>query len=178
MRAMTSISVRPMSVPIENCRLMNAPPAFAKDWISWRPARPRSACSCGSISSDSTSVGAAARQPVKIVMTGSSMSGKSCTGSRMSATMPSTMTRPTPTATPTGLFNDLSVRFTLASRGAGSYISYILRTVRNVRPGTELMRHIGKGCITLPQPILETAGCGRIAGGNGRARATPALSQG
>ena len=115
MRAMTSISVRPMSVPIANCRLMNAPPAFAKDWVSWRPARPRSACSCGSISSDSTSVGAAARQPVKIVMTGSSMSGKSCTGSLMSATMPSTMMRPTPTATPTGLFNDLSVRFTLAS---------------------------------------------------------------
>ena len=47
---------------------MNAPPAFANDWISCRPGRPRSACSCGSISSDSTSVGAAARQPVKTVI--------------------------------------------------------------------------------------------------------------
>ncbi len=111
MREITSISVRPMSVPIANSRLTNEPPAFAKDSISCSPDRPRSACSCGSISSDSTSAGAAARQAVNIEMTGSSMSGKSCTGSRISATMPSTTMSPTPTATPIGLFKALPVRF-------------------------------------------------------------------
>jgi hypothetical protein len=54
-----------MSVPTANCRLMNALPAFAKALSDCRPRRPASARSCGSMISDSISVGAAARQLVK-----------------------------------------------------------------------------------------------------------------
>ena len=75
--------------------------------------------------------------------------------------MPSTMMRPTPTATPIGLFSDLSVRFTRAS----------------LLDGTDAAT-AAKGCNTLSQPILGTGGCRRIAGGNGPARAAAASSHG
>jgi hypothetical protein len=111
MRLMTSSMVACMSVPTANCRFRKELPALAKALSERMPRRPCSARSCGSMISDSISVGAAARQLVKIEMTGSSTLGNSWMGSLISAKMPSRATIRMATSTPAGFRSEVSVRF-------------------------------------------------------------------
>ena len=111
MRLMTSSIVACMSVPTANSRFRKALPAFAKAFNERMPRSPASARSWGSMISDSISAGAAARQLVKIEITGSSMFGNSWMGSLTSANTPSRATIRMATSTPAGLRSDVSVRF-------------------------------------------------------------------
>ena len=111
MRLMTSSMVACMSVPTANFRLRKALPWFANAFSDCMPRRPCSARSCGSMISDSISAGAAARQLVKIEITGSSMFGNSWMGSLTSANTPSSATMRMATSTPAGFRSEISVRF-------------------------------------------------------------------
>src|SRR5690349_2411863 len=114
-RLITSSIVACMSVPTANCRFRNELPWFANALSDCMPRRPCSARSCGSMISDSISEGAAARQLVKIEMTGSSMFGNSWIGSLTSANIPSSATMRMATSTPAGLRSEVSVRFIRAA---------------------------------------------------------------
>jgi len=112
---MTSTSAFFMSVPIAKVRLMLLPPVPALPSSSSRPGRPCNTCSCGSSSSDSTSIGEAARQPVLIEICGRSMSGNSCSGNSRRLSRPNTHTINTVTPTATGLRSDVSISFMTSS---------------------------------------------------------------
>ena len=111
---MTSISARCRSVSTEKVRLTLAKPREAEEIIFSSPGTPRSMSSCGSMISDSTSSGAAARQPVVIWMNGRCTSGIIWIGRRPSDTAPSNRTRSIAAMTATGFDRDSFVRFTLA----------------------------------------------------------------
>jgi hypothetical protein len=91
---------------------MLAEPGDADDTIFSSPGRPRSISSCGSRISDSTSSGAAARQPVLIWMNGRCTSGIIWMGNDTSAIEPNSSTSSIAAITATGLEIDKRVRFT------------------------------------------------------------------
>ena len=78
-------------------------PRWALETMRLTPGSPRSTFSCGSTISASTSSGAAARHAVRMVISGRSTSGVSCTGRRERLSPPNSATSITATSVAVGL---------------------------------------------------------------------------
>ena len=78
-------------------------PRWALETMRFTPDSPRSTFSCGSMISASTSSGAAARHPVRMVISGRSTSGVSWIGRRERLSAPNRTTSSTATSVAVGL---------------------------------------------------------------------------
>ncbi len=104
-----------MSVPTARVSVICPCPSLDELSILMTPSRVLSCSSCSWTISRSTSTGLAPGQRVVMVITGSSTSGVSCTGSRNSAITPNITSRMTPTVVDTGFLID--ERMTLMGGG-------------------------------------------------------------
>ena len=109
-RFMTSIRARFISVSMANSNCMEPLPKLDVDDILSKPGTLRSTSSCGSIISDSISLGAEARQGVRIEISGRSISGVIWIGSRNILMVPKMTTNMHATITATGLPKDKRVK--------------------------------------------------------------------
>jgi hypothetical protein len=115
-RDTTSSITRVMLVPTSKVSPTPPPPRLDCERICTSPGRPRMACSTGSISTSSTSAGAASRQPTLIHNCGRVVSGSSWIGSLSRARAPNSSTTRLAAAMAGGFFRQNWVRRMRAPR--------------------------------------------------------------